>query len=128
MGLSCELGRRKIGMLIEVLKSKIHNATVTDTFIDYEGSIGIDEEIVELAGLREFEKVHVWNVSNGERFETYVILEPRGSRRITINGAAARLAHRGDKVIIASFCFVSPDEKVSPRIVILDSNNVPKLK
>ncbi|MEN2998106.1 MAG: aspartate 1-decarboxylase [Brevinematia bacterium] len=113
-------------MLVEVLKSKIHNATVTDTFIDYEGSIGIDEEIIEIAELREFEKVHVWNINNGERFETYVIKEPRGSRRITINGAAARLAHKGDKIIIASFCLTS--EKITPRILILDDNNNPKVK
>lgn len=113
-------------MLIEVLKSKIHNATVTDTFIDYEGSIGIDEELMELTGLKEFEKVHVWNINNGERFETYVIKEPRGSRRITINGAAARLVHKGDKVIIASFCLVDENEKILPKIVVLDSNNDPK--
>lgn len=113
-------------MLIEVLKSKIHNATVTDTFIDYEGSIGIDEEIMDLCGLREFEKVHVWNINNGERFETYVIKEPRSSGRITINGAAARLAHKGDRIIIASFCLADENEKISPKIVILDENN--KLK
>ncbi|MFN4245838.1 MAG: aspartate 1-decarboxylase [Brevinematia bacterium] len=114
-------------MVIEVLKSKIHNAVVTDTFINYEGSIGIDEEIMEFSGLREFEKVHVWNINNGERFETYVIKEPRGSRRITVNGAAARLVHRGDRIIIASFGFVSEDEKISPRILILDESNNPKM-
>lgn len=113
-------------MLVEVLKSKIHNATITDTFIDYEGSIGIDEELMDLAGLKEFEKVHIWNINNGERFETYVIKEPRGSRRITINGAAVRLVHKGDKVIIASFCLVNENEKIQPKIVILDQNNNPK--
>lgn len=115
-------------MKIEVLKSKIHNATVTETIIDYEGSIGIDEEIIELAGLKEYEKVHVWNINNGERFETYVIKEKRGSRKFTINGAAARLVHKGDKVIVASFGFIDPEEKANPKIVILDEDNNPKLK
>jgi aspartate 1-decarboxylase len=115
-------------MLTEFLKSKIHNATVTETLIDYEGSIGIDEEIAELADLKEFEKVQVWDINNGERFETYVIVEPRGSRRITLNGAAARLVHKGDRVIIASFCLLMPNETVKPKIVILDNNNNPKLK
>lgn len=115
-------------MMVEVLKSKIHNATVTETIIDYEGSIGIDEEIMELAKLQEFEKVHVWNINNGERFETYVIKEPKGSRKITINGAAARLAHKGDKIIIASFCFTEKGENISPSIVILDDRNNPKGK
>ncbi len=113
-------------MIIEVLKSKIHNAVVTDTFINYEGSIGIDEEIMEISGLREFEKVHVWNVNNGERFETYVIKEPRGSRRITVNGAAARLVHKGDKVIIASFGFINENDNFSSKIVVLDDKNNPK--
>ncbi|MCS7298829.1 MAG: aspartate 1-decarboxylase [Spirochaetia bacterium] len=115
-------------MLIEVLKSKIHNATVVETFLDYEGSIGIDEEIMEKSNLVEFEKVQVWNINNGERFETYVIKEPRGSRRITINGASARLVHKGDKVIIASFCLIEKGENFTPTILILDEKNNPKVK
>ncbi|MGC8766831.1 MAG: aspartate 1-decarboxylase [Brevinematia bacterium] len=114
-------------MKIEILKSKIHNATITKTLLDYEGSIGIDEEIIEIANLKEYEKVHVWNLNNGERFETYVIKEKRGSREITLNGAAARLAHKGDKVIIASFALLELNEEIIPRIIILDENNNPKL-
>ncbi|MCX8028685.1 MAG: aspartate 1-decarboxylase [Brevinematales bacterium] len=113
-------------MLVQKLKSKIHNATITETLLDYEGSIGIDEELMEIVGLSEFEKVHVWNITNGKRFETYIIKEPKGSRRITLNGASARLAYKGDKVIIASFCLVSPEENVSPKILILEEDNQPK--
>ncbi len=116
-------------MLISVLKSKIHNASVTETIIDYEGSIGIDEEILEAANLKEYERVHIWNINNGERFETYVIKEPKGSRKITINGAAARLAHKGDKIIIASFHLTEPNNIPSPKIVILDEkNNIKSVK
>ena len=96
-------------MLIPFLTAKIHRATVTGCDIDYEGSISIDEEIMEKAGLRVFQKVDVYNVNNGARFSTYVLPWPRASRGIVVNGAAARLVQPGDKIIIAAYALL--DEK-----------------
>ena len=90
-------------MIIEVLKSKIHRATITQANLNYIGSISIDEDLMEAANLIEFEKVQVVNINNGERLETYVIRGERGTGVISLNGAAARKAHVGDLVIIASF-------------------------
>ena len=90
-------------MLRSMCKSKIHRATVTDANLNYVGSITIDSELMAAADLLEYEQVHVVNVNNGARFETYVIPGEPGSGEICLNGAAARLAHPGDKVIIISY-------------------------
>lgn len=99
-------------MLVEILKSKIHRATVTDKHLEYEGSITIDEGLMRSAGIFENEKVHVLNLNNGTRLETYVIKGKKGSGEICVNGAAARLAEKGDVVIIVSYGFM--DEKDAP--------------
>ncbi len=112
-------------MYRKLLKSKIHSATVTGADLEYEGSIGIDEDLLRAVDLIENEAVHVWNVSNGQRIETYVITAPAGSGEICLNGAAARLFEPGDKVIIAAFCWLEADEAAGhrPRIVIADGKN-----
>ncbi len=97
-------------MLITMLKSKIHNAILTKCDIHYEGSISIDEDIMEKANLREFEKVLIANKNNAERFETYVIKAPAGSKEFGLNGSAARLAVVGDPVIIFSFAQMTEEE------------------
>lgn len=111
-------------MLVKLMKSKIHRATVTRADLDYEGSIGIDDELLELAGLLPGEAVHVWNVNNGRRFETYALPSPR-SGEICINGAAARLAVVGDSVIIASFCWL--EREAAPnhmgKVVLVNGRN-----
>ncbi len=112
-------------MLRKLLKAKIHRATVTGADVDYEGSIGIDADLMDAVGLVENEAVHVWNVSNGERVETYVIRSEAASGEICLNGAAARLFQPGDLAIIASFCWIEEPEVLThkPKIVILDENN-----
>jgi aspartate 1-decarboxylase len=112
-------------LLSKFLKAKIHRAVVTGADLEYEGSIGIDADLLEAVGLVENEAVHVWNMSNGERIETYVIRAAPGSGEICLNGAAARLFHAGDKVIIASFCWIDEAEMArhKPRIVIVDEQN-----
>lgn len=90
-------------MQIEVLKSKIHRATITQSDLNYIGSIAIDENLIEAANLLENEKVHIYNITNGERLETYVIKGERGSGIISLNGAAARKVAVGDNIIIVSY-------------------------
>ena len=90
-------------MQIEVLKSKIHRVAVTQADLNYRGSITIDEDLMDAAGLIEGERVYIYNINNGERFDTYVIKGERGSGKICLNGAAARLAQVGDLVIIVSY-------------------------
>lgn len=107
--------------LYTICKSKIHRATVTDANLDYIGSITIDKNLMDLAGMFDGELVHVWNVTNGNRFETYTIPGERGSGTICINGAAAHLCQRGNIVIITSF--VLTDEEITPKMVFVDSNN-----
>ncbi|MDR1331721.1 MAG: aspartate 1-decarboxylase [Tannerella sp.] len=97
-------------MYIEVLKSKIHRVTVTDANLNYIGSITIDADLMEAANLIEYEKVHVLNNNNGERFETYVIRGGRGSGTICLNGAAARRVQPGDVVIILSYAQIDSEE------------------
>lgn len=111
-------------MWIEVLKSKIHLVTVTGANLNYVGSIGIDEDLINAANLVEGEKVQVVNVNNGERIETYVIVSPRGSGQITLNGPAARKFMVGDVVIIMSFGIVDLNEakQVKPTVVFPDTN------
>jgi aspartate 1-decarboxylase len=112
-------------MTRNMLKSKIHRATVTMADLDYVGSIEIDLDLMEAADIIENEQVSVWNISNGERFVTYAVNGPRGSGRICVNGAAAHRAGRGDLVIIASF--VQLEDKAAgewkPRLVFVDGNN-----
>ncbi|HCZ06767.1 MAG: aspartate 1-decarboxylase [Thermotogota bacterium] len=108
-----------------LLKSKLHMAVVNERELNYVGSISIDEELMELADLVEGEKVLVANVNTGERFETYVIPAPRGSRKIGLNGAAARLVEIGDRIIVMAFGIYDKDEKAEPRIVILNEHNEP---
>ena len=108
-----------------MLKSKLHRAVVTDADLNYEGSISIDKDLIEAADLLLYEKVEVYNISNGERFSTYVISAERGSGTICLNGAAARKVCRGDLVIIASYVAVDDKEASgwSPKCILLDSNN-----
>ncbi len=112
-------------MIIEVLKSKIHGARVTRTDIDYEGSLGIPEDMIEACGLYVNEKIDVYNVSNGERFSTYVIKEPAGSGNFFVNGAAAHKAKKGDKIIVASYAHIDEKEIKThkPSVIRLDENN-----
>jgi len=111
-------------MLIEVLKSKIHMASITGANLNYIGSITIDEDLMDAANLIENEKVHVLNLNNGERLETYVIKGKRGSGELCLNGAAARKVIIGDIVIIMSYAMVDFKEAKSlkPTIIFPDSN------
>ncbi len=113
-----------------MLKSKLHRAVVTDADLHYEGSITIDENLMGAADLLPYEKVEIYNVSNGERFSTYVIKGARESGVICLNGAAARKVSRGDIIIIASFVLVEEDSTKDwiPRCVLLDSKNRIKKK
>ena len=112
-------------MLLEILKSKIHRATVTSANLEYIGSITLDVSLMERVGIHENEKVHVLNINNGLRAETYVIKGERGKREIVMNGALARLAQVGDRLIILSYGFID-EELVSshrPKIIVLDEHN-----
>jgi aspartate 1-decarboxylase len=112
-------------MLTKLLKSKIHNATVTATDVNYHGSITIDADLLKASGLLPNEAVMVADSENGNRFETYVIRGERGSGAIQINGAAARLSKVGNRVIIMSFVLATPQETAGhrSRVVIVDSRN-----
>jgi aspartate 1-decarboxylase len=112
-------------MFLTMLKAKLHRATVTRTELDYEGSISIDRDLMDKAGILPYEQVDVLNINNGERFTTYVIESPRGSREIGINGAAARKAQPKDKVIICAYRHVAEEESrnYAPTVVLLDEAN-----
>jgi len=112
-------------MNIEVLKSKIHRATITESNLDYIGSIAIDKNLMEASNLIENEKVSIYNITNGERFDTYVILGERGSGIISLNGAAARKVAINDKIIIVSYASMDFEEakKFKPVIIFPDDNN-----
>ena len=112
-------------MQITMLKSKIHRATVTQAEVDYVGSITIDEELLEAAGIYEYEKVQVADVNNGNRLETYTIAGERGSGVVCLNGAAAKLANVGDKVIIMAYAEMCADEikENPPKVVFVDAEN-----
>lgn len=107
--------------LLTILKSKIHGAYVTEANVDYVGSVEIDRDLIDASGLVIGELVHIWDVDNAARLETYVIEAPRGSKRIAINGAAAKRVEVGHKVIIASF--VLTDEPITPQIVVVNREN-----
>lgn len=112
-------------MLQEMLKCKIHRATITDSNLNYEGSLTVDLNLMKEAGLIPFEKVKVYNINNGERFDTYVIEGPAGSGTIALNGAAARKGMIGDLIIIASYALYSAEELADyyPQIVVLNPEN-----
>lgn len=112
-------------MFREMLTGKIHRATVTDCDLNYEGSITVDADLMDAAGMLEYEKVAVVDINNGSRFETYLIAGKRGSGEVCVNGAAARLVHRGDLVIIIAYGFLGAEELASwrPRIVRVDAAN-----
>ncbi len=112
-------------MLFEFLHSKIHRATVTDSNLNYVGSITIDEEFLEKANIREYEKVEILDVNNGERFQTYAIKGKRGSRCFCVNGAAARKVQTGDKIIIVTYAQMTEEEIKGhkPTIVQVGENN-----
>src|SRR5712692_11487514 len=121
--------RKPLGgdMLRRMLRSKIHRATVTRIDLDYEGSITVDVALMEAAGLLPYEAVWVWNIHNGERFETYVLAGGKGSGEVCLNGAAARKAQPGDLVIIAAFGWMEEQSarQYSPRVVMVDAQNRP---
>jgi aspartate 1-decarboxylase len=106
-------------------KSKIHRATVTHADLDYEGSVSIDEDLLEAAGIWEYKAVHIWNITRGTRLETYAIKGPRGSGTICINGAAAHLNKPGDLVILATFAELEESEARvhKPVVVLVDRQN-----
>ncbi len=112
-------------MYIQVLKSKIHRATVTEADLNYIGSITIDEDLMDAANIIENEKVSIFNITNGNRLSTYVIKGERGSGNIAINGAAARMVSVGDLVIIVSYASIESEEAKTfkPHIIFPDKNN-----
>ncbi len=112
-------------MQISMLKSKIHRAAITQAELNYVGSITIDEKLMEAAGLYEYEHVHIVNVNNGSRIETYVISGEPGSGVICLNGAAARCGQKGDTVIIMAYANMTPEEALShhPKVVFVGDRN-----
>jgi len=112
-------------MRLNVFKSKIHRARVTQADLDYEGSVTIDEALMEAAEIADYEAVHIWNVTRGTRLQTYALRGPRGSGVICINGAAAHLMKPGEMVIIATFAEMEPAEARGhvPAVVLVDREN-----
>jgi aspartate 1-decarboxylase len=112
-------------MQIHVLKSKIHRARVTDSSLDYQGSLTIPADLMEQVGLHPFERILVGNMANGARFETYAIPGPAQSRRFALNGATARLGQPGDPLTIMSFALINANDAAGwkPRIIVLDETN-----
>mgnify|MGYP001338000900 CR=1 FL=1 len=117
-------------MLRTMLQAKLHRVRVTEADLDYEGSCGIDEALLEMAGLIENQYIEIYNIANGERFSTYIIKAQRGSGAISLNGAAARKAMVGDKLIIAAYSQYTEAEleNYAPRVVLVDEQNRPRLK
>ncbi len=112
-------------MTITMLKAKIHRATVTQAELDYVGSITVDMDLLEQAGIYEYEKVQIVDVNNGARFETYTIACERGSGVMCLNGAAARMVQTGDKIILMAYAQVSPEEakELRPTVLFVDGKN-----
>ncbi len=108
-----------------MLTAKLHRATVTDRDIEYEGSIQIDEALMEEVGISSYEQVHIYDINNGNRLITYVIPGERGSGMISVNGAAARLVERKDRIIIAAYGMINVDktDNYQPRVLLLDESN-----
>src|SRR5437868_15417988 len=111
-----------------MLRAKIHRVTVTQADLHYEGSCGIDENLLEAADIKECEKIELYNINNGERFSTYAIKGKRGSGEISLNGAAARRAHLGDLLSICTYAPMSDEEIATykPKIILVDDNNAIK--
>lgn len=112
-------------MQLNMLKAKIHRATVSHAELDYEGSCAIDSNLLEASGIKEFEQIHVYNIANGERFVTYAIRAEAGSGIISVNGAAAHRASPGDLVIIAAYAALDQDElaRFRPNLIYVDGDN-----
>lgn len=112
-------------MQLTLLKAKLHQARVTHSELEYEGSCAIDSNLLDQAGIREYEQIHIYNLANGERFVTYAIRAEAGSGVISVNGAAAHKASPTDRIIIASYTQLSEQEAISfkPTLVYLDENN-----
>ncbi len=115
-------------MKVTMFKSKLHQMKVTESNLHYEGSITIDRELLDQAGILPYEKVQVLNITNGSRIETYTIPGDAGSRVCCLNGAAARLTQVGDRIIVIAYAEMTPEEAKGhkPRVVIVDENNEPK--
>ena len=112
-------------MLLTMMKAKLHRATVTQADLDYEGSIAIDRDLLDASTILPHEQVDVLNITTGARFTTYAIEAPRGSRVIGVNGAAARLVQRGDKVSVVTYCQIEAEQarNYNPTVVLLDDDN-----
>ncbi|MBR3731610.1 MAG: aspartate 1-decarboxylase [Spirochaetales bacterium] len=112
-------------MLVNMMKSKIHRATVTEAVLAYEGSITVDQDLLDAAKMFEHERVQVLNMSNGSRLETYTIAGPRGSGVICLNGPAARLGYPGDEVVIVAYALMDEKEAAAhkPTVVLVDKQN-----
>lgn len=110
-----------------LLKSKIHRARVTEANLDYEGSLTIDEDLMDAADILQYEQIKIYNIHNGARFDTYAIAGPRGSGVFCLNGAAARMGARGDLIIIVTYAHYDEKERLDhkPKIVLLGQNNKP---
>jgi aspartate 1-decarboxylase len=108
-----------------MLRAKLHRVTVTQCDLNYEGSCSIDQNLLEAADIREFEKIELYNINNGQRFSTYAILGERGSGAIGLNGAAARLAHTGDLLIICTYAPMDEAviEQHQPKVIFVDAQN-----
>lgn len=112
-------------MILTLLKSKLHQACITHAELQYEGSCAIDEDLLNLVGILPNEQIQIYNLANGNRFTTYAITAPRGSKTISVNGAAALLAHPGDRVIICAYALFEAEEAATyqPRVALLNENN-----
>ena len=115
-------------MMIKMLKAKLHMAVVTGTRLHYHGSITLPADLMALAGMRAHEAVLIANVATGERGETYIIEGDAGSGEVELNGAIARMAEPGDRLIVMAFCHLNDDDAAAhePTVVLLDENNVPE--
>jgi aspartate 1-decarboxylase len=118
-------GEDALSMLLTMMKAKLHRATVTQADLEYEGSISIDIDLLDASGILPHEQVDVLNINNGQRFTTYAIAAPRGSRTVGVNGAAARLVQAGDKVIVVAYGQLDASEarNYAPNVVLLDEGN-----
>lgn len=117
-------------MKIKLLRAKIHNAVITESRIEYEGSLEVDKDLLDMVEMLPYEKVLVANVENGNRFETYLIEGERGSKKFGLNGAAARLGSEGERIIVFAFGEMEKQEaeKFEPKIIVLDERNNVKMK
>ena len=110
-----------------MMKSKLHRARVTDADLEYEGSLTIDEDLMRLSDIVPYEQIKIYNVNNGARFDTYAIPGPAGRGDICLNGAAARMGAKGDRIIVVTYAYFDEIERLhhKPTVVLLDSNNKP---